>query len=166
MQLSEELLRGLGWEGHAMVEYRFDEARNRYVLMEVNGHLWGSLALSSACGAEFAWEAYRRRVLGDTEDAPPPRAGLAARDLIKETRRLRRVFGARRGEDDPNFVATPWLDLRRYLLGFIDPGTRPYVFSWRDPLPAFWSLGATLTRTVRPANSALGASRKAPKPVA
>lgn len=143
MRLSEALLATIGWDGFAMVEYRFDSASGRCVLMEVNGHLWGSLALSSACGAEFAWEAYRRRVLGDTSLAPAPRSDLSARDLVKETRRIARLFQA---SDDPCFRATPWRDLARYVAGFVDPRVRPYVFSWRDPLPALLSLGASSLR--------------------
>jgi predicted ATP-grasp superfamily ATP-dependent carboligase len=145
MHLSEALLAAIGWEGYAMVEYRHDPASGRYTLMEVNGHLWGSLALSSACGAEFAWEAYRRRVLGETHAAPAPRTDLCARDFIKETRRLARLFSGGQS-DDPCFQPTPWRDLGRYLTGFIDPRTRPYVFSWSDPVPSFWSLGATAAR--------------------
>jgi predicted ATP-grasp superfamily ATP-dependent carboligase len=143
MGLSEALLSAIGWEGFAMVEYRFDAASERYVLMEVNGHLWGSLALSSACGAEFAWEAYRRRVLGETARAPAPRAGLYARDLVKETRRIAKLF---EDSDDPCFQPMPWRDLGRYLTGFVDPRVRPYVFAWSDPVPAFWSLGSSLLR--------------------
>jgi hypothetical protein len=167
MRLSEALLAAIGWEGYAMVEYRYDDASGRCVLMEVNGHLWGSLALSSACGAEFAWEAYRRRVLGETRAAPPPRTDLSARDIVKETRRLGRLFASGRS-DDPYFTRTPWADLRRYLLAFFDPSTRPYIFSWSDPLPAFWGLGMTSLRTVRrPAGaSAASAPSKTAKPAA
>jgi predicted ATP-grasp superfamily ATP-dependent carboligase len=147
MALSEALLAAIGWEGYAMVEYRHDPATGRCVLMEVNGHLWGSLALASACGAEFAWEAYRRRVLGHTEPAAAPRTGLSARDLVKETRRLPRLFAGR--SSDPCFRPTPWSDLARYLAGFLDPRVRPYVFAWSDPLPAFLSLGATFVRALR-----------------
>jgi predicted ATP-grasp superfamily ATP-dependent carboligase len=145
MRLSEALLAAIGWEGYAMVEYRHDAATGRYALMEVNGHLWGSLALSSACGAEFAWEAYRRRVLGETHTAPPPRTDLKARDIAKETRRLVRLFAGGRS-DDPCFQPTPWRDLGRYLAGFADPRTRPYVFAWSDPVPSFWSLGSSVAR--------------------
>lgn len=143
MRRSEKLLAAIGWDGFAMVEYRFDAASGRHVLMEVNGHLWGSLALSSACGAEFAWEAYRRRVLGETAAAPAPRSGLYARDLVKETRRIAKLLGV---SDDPCFRPTPWRDFGRYLSGFADPRVRPYVFAWSDPLPAFWSLGSSLLR--------------------
>jgi predicted ATP-grasp superfamily ATP-dependent carboligase len=146
MRLSEALLAAIGWDGFAMVEYRFDAATGRTVLMEVNGHLWGSLALSSACGAEFAWEAYRRRVLGETAEAPTPRSGLSARDLVKETRRIAKLFRPGAKSDDPCFHPTPWRDLARYLAGFVDPRVRPYVFSWTDPVPAFWALGFSALR--------------------
>jgi predicted ATP-grasp superfamily ATP-dependent carboligase len=166
MRLSEALLAAIGWEGFAMVEYRWDEASGRCTLMEVNGHLWGSLALSSACGAEFAWEAYRRRVLGETYAAPPPRSDLAARDLVKETRRLGRLLGGR--TDNPCFTPTPWRDLGRYLAGFVDPRTRPYIFSWSDPVPACWGLAATAVRALRrlSGRSASPALRKTADPVA
>ena len=167
MRLSEALLASIGWEGFAMVEYRYDRPSRRFVLMEVNGHLWGSLALSSACGAEFAWEAYRRKVLGQTDVAPPPRTDLSARDLAKETRRLVRLFGSGPA-DDTCFTPTPWADLRRYLIGFLDPRTRPYVFTWSDPVPTFWGLGASFARALGRAatGSAAPAPRKAAKPVA
>lgn len=148
MRLSETLLAAIGWEGFAMVEYRYDAASGRFVLMEVNGHLWGSLALSSECGAEFAWEAYRRKVLGETNPAPPPRTDLSARDLVKETRRLVRLFKGP-PEEDPCFTPTPWADLGRYLLGFVDLRTRPFVFAWSDPVPALWGLFATVRRALR-----------------
>ena len=152
MVRSEALLAAMGWDGFAMVEYRHDAETGRYVLMEVNGHLWGSLALSSACGAEFAWEAYRRRVLGDTGPAPEPRWDLSARDLVKETRRIGRLFSGK-GSADPCFRATKWRDLARYLAGFLDPRVRLYVYAWRDPLPAFWSLGASLLKRLPSARS-------------
>jgi hypothetical protein len=146
MARSEALLGELGWDGFAMVEYRHDPQSGRYVLMEVNGHLWGSLALASACGAEYAWEAYRRRLLGRTDPAPPPRFDLSARDTVKETRRIARLL-LRRGEIlDPCYRPTPWRDLARYLWGFVDPGTRPYAFAWSDPAPSFRGLAASFRR--------------------
>lgn len=146
MALSEKLLSAIGWEGFAMVEYRHDPDTGRYLFMEVNGHLWGSMALSSACGAEFAWEAYRRQVIGRDDPAPAPRAGLSARDTGKETRRIARIlFGASK-IPDPAFVRTPLKDLARYFAGFADPRTRSYVFAWGDPVPSVWSVVGAVSR--------------------
>jgi predicted ATP-grasp superfamily ATP-dependent carboligase len=70
MARSEALLREIGWEGPAMVEYRHDEATGRSVLMEINGRFWGSLPLAAAAGAPFALATYC--ALGLT--APSPRS--------------------------------------------------------------------------------------------
>ncbi|MFA5990181.1 MAG: carboxylate--amine ligase [Sphingomonas sp.] len=135
MKRSVALLRAIGWQGAAMVEYRLDPSTGRYQLMEINGRLWGSLPLASKCGAHFAWEAYRRAVLGDESPAPVPHPDLRARYMIPETRRLIRLFFARAAIADPMFRARPWHDLARYLLAFVDPRTRYYVLDWRDPGP-------------------------------
>ena len=93
MKLSERLLQELEWEGPAMVEYRYDAARKRYWLMEVNGRYWGSLPLTRHCDTLFAWEAYRRSVLGQVVDAPVGRQDIIqARYMIPETKRLMRLL--------------------------------------------------------------------------
>lgn len=148
MTRSEALLTSIGWEGPAMVEYRHDPATGRYWLMEVNGRFWGSLPLARACGAHFAWEGYRREILGDHGDAPAPRAGLRARYMIPETRRLARVF-RRSAIADPTFRARPWHDLAAYVLGFLDPRTRYYVFSPLDPGPFIADLKAGMAKLLR-----------------
>jgi predicted ATP-grasp superfamily ATP-dependent carboligase len=135
MALSEKLLRAIDWEGQAMVEYRYEAASDRYWLMEVNGRFWGSLPLARHCGADFAWEAYRRKVLGQTEPAPPPRDDLRARYMVPETKRLARILIAPGRIGDPFFRRRPVVDLFGYLLAFFDPRARYYVFSASDPRP-------------------------------
>ncbi|MDB5702030.1 MAG: ATP-grasp domain protein [Sphingomonadales bacterium] len=135
MQKSEALLRMIGWEGPAMVEYRHDPVTGRYWLMEVNGRLWGSLPLASASGATFAWEQYRREILGQADLSASPRSGLRARYMIPETRRLARVLFQRSAIADPLFRVRPWRDLFDYAAGFLRPGTRYYVWRLDDPGP-------------------------------
>lgn len=140
MARSEALLAAISWEGPAMVEYRYDEEHGRYWLMEVNGRFWGSQPLASACGAEFAWELYRRQVLGETTPPPLPRSDLSARHLIRETKRIMRLFLSPDRIKDPAYRPTPGSDLARYLAGFADPRTRGFLFSWKDPVPGFIEL--------------------------
>ena len=135
MASSEQLLRALRWDGPAMVEYRYEAESGRYWLMEVNGRFWGSLPLAWHCGACFAWESYRRVVLGERDPAPLPRGDLRARYMIPETKRLARLLLARDRIGDPFFRARPLVDLAGYLLAFLDPRMRYYVFLWRDPGP-------------------------------
>jgi predicted ATP-grasp superfamily ATP-dependent carboligase len=52
---SVRLLKGMGWRGVAMVEYRYDPETKRYWLMEVNGRFWGSLSLPVLCGVNFPY---------------------------------------------------------------------------------------------------------------
>ncbi|HEV2748541.1 MAG TPA: carboxylate--amine ligase [Allosphingosinicella sp.] len=146
MERSEALLAAIGWEGPAMVEYRRDPAAGRFVLMEVNGRFWGSQPLATASGAEFGWELYRRQVLGENSLAPAPRTNLRARHMMRETKRLARLLSRRRAPADPAYAATPWRDLARYLLGFIDPRTRYYVLTLDDPRPFLAGMAADAAR--------------------
>ena len=149
MTRSVALLNAVGWQGTAMVEYRFDAATGRYWLMEINGRFWGSLPLAWHCGAHFAWEAYRRGVLGDRTPAAVPGSTLRARYMIPETRRLLRVLFARSAIADPVFVPRPVADLLSYVLGFIDIRTRYYVLSLRDPAPFVRDLVNVVRKAVR-----------------
>lgn len=153
MAKSESLLRRIGWEGPAMVEYRFDPLEGRYWLMEINGRFWGSLPLASACGARFAWELYRRDVLGETSPLPAPRSDLKARYMIPETRRLLRVVGNRHAIRDPAYRARPWRDFADYVTGFVSPRTRYYVWRLGDPGPMLRdgaNIIAKVARSVQP----------------
>ncbi|HEX8257443.1 MAG TPA: carboxylate--amine ligase [Allosphingosinicella sp.] len=149
MDKSEALLAALGWEGPAMVEYRHDPATGRFVLMEVNGRFWGSQPLATACGAEFAWELYRRQMLGEDGPAPAPRTNLRARHMMRESKRLVRLLAGRGKSRDPAFHPTPLADLARYLAGFVDPRTRYYVLSLDDPRPFLTDLAETGRRLAR-----------------
>jgi predicted ATP-grasp superfamily ATP-dependent carboligase len=48
-----KLLRGLEWEGVAMVEFRHDPRTGAATLMEVNGRYWGTVALAIQAGIDF-----------------------------------------------------------------------------------------------------------------
>jgi protein-tyrosine-phosphatase/predicted ATP-grasp superfamily ATP-dependent carboligase len=53
LEASLKLLRALEWEGVAMVEFRYDRALQRAVLMEVNGRYWGTISFAVQCGVDF-----------------------------------------------------------------------------------------------------------------
>jgi len=149
MVLSEKLLQALDWEGQAMVEYRYEPDSGHYWLMEVNGRFWGSLPLALHCGADFAWEAYRRTVLRQTDPAPPARDNLRARYMVPETKRLVRILLAPGRIDDPFFRRRPVVDLVAYLLAFFDPRARYYVFSRSDPRPWLRDMVQIVRKAVR-----------------
>jgi predicted ATP-grasp superfamily ATP-dependent carboligase len=148
MAKSEALLARIGWDGTAMVEYRYDPTSGRYWLMEINGRFWGSLPLASHCGATFAWESYRRAVLGQTNLLPAPKH-RRARYMIPETRRLIQILFKPALVADPGFKPTPMADLLRYLSGFFDPAMRYFLFRWSDPGPFLVDIKSILVKAVR-----------------
>lgn len=48
-----KLLDAMSWHGVAMVEFRYDPGKKKYVILEVNPKFWGSLDLALAAGADF-----------------------------------------------------------------------------------------------------------------
>ncbi len=50
---SVQVLNDFGWQGVAMLEYKYDAATGIPYLMEINGRLWGSLQLAIDSGVDF-----------------------------------------------------------------------------------------------------------------
>ncbi len=144
---SEALLASIGWDGPAMVEYRYDAQAGKYWLMEINGRFWGSLPLARHAGAEFAWESYAQAM--DTATGQPEIKERHARYTIPETRRLIRVFFGKRAIADRHFKVTPWRDLMSYIGDFIDPGMRYFVWDRRDPAPFFADMKSVVRKLAR-----------------
>ena len=145
MTQSVALLRALDWEGVAMVEYRYDPATGRAALMEINGRFWGSLPLACQAGAAFPWYAYQLLGLDRPVAQAPYVAGLRARFMVPETKRLWRVLTRKPG-DGYVPAAGALAELAGYLLDFVRPGTGYFVHSWRDPMPLLSDLWLTARR--------------------
>ncbi|WP_374465106.1 ATP-grasp domain-containing protein [Chryseobacterium sp.] len=63
--ISRQIIEYLNWSGPLMVEYKYDETKQQYYLIELNPKFWGSLDLSYAVGLNFGKtliEAYSNRV--------------------------------------------------------------------------------------------------------
>lgn len=137
MHRSIEMLRRIGWEGAAMVEYRFDPARNEAWLMEVNGRFWGSLPLAHYSGAEFAWLTYAILGEGLSNTRCAPRAGVRCRASVTETKRLFRILFAPGRIQDRSLKFSKAGELARYVSEFFNPRTRWFVYTSNDPKPFF-----------------------------
>ncbi len=135
MARSEALLAAIGWEGPAMVEYRYDPASGTYWLMEINGRFWGSLPLASHCGARFAWEQYRFGVLGASQAEDRPLRMRRARYMIPETKRLLQVLARHNSAGNTCELPSRGRALAGYMAEFFNPRTRYYVNSLADPGP-------------------------------
>ena len=142
MAKSEALLRAIGWEGPAMVEYRHDARTGEAVLMEINGRLWGSLPLARRAGARFALGAYYAQGLGrPPPDAAEPLAGVRARYMIPETRRLFAILFRPRAIADRSIAFSRARTLGAYLGGFLRPRDGYFVWDRADPRPFFADIG-------------------------
>jgi predicted ATP-grasp superfamily ATP-dependent carboligase len=81
--LSVQLIRAMGFEGIAMVEYK--QARDgALVLMEINGRPWGSIGLPIACGID-----YPRHLIQWRLDGTLPPENISYRENVM----CRRVIG-------------------------------------------------------------------------
>ena len=142
------LLRHIGWEGVAMVEYRWDPATDRAVLMEINGRFWGSFPLAVHSGAGFALLAYRTAIGLPLGDLPPPRQDLRCRMVATELKRLVRILLQPGRIADRAFRIRPAAELWRFVADFLRPGVRYYLWSVDDPRP-FWADLGNLLRKAR-----------------
>lgn len=126
---SVRLLKALGWDGVAMVEYRHDRATGETALMEVNGRFWGSLPLAVAAGMDFplyAWQLSQ----GITPTVPSSyRYGLRVRWTAGSLKRFAHAFA-----DDGERI--PLLSATRQLVTDFRFGTRSAMWASDDPAPA------------------------------
>ena len=146
MAQSAALLRRVGWEGAAMVEYRYDRQTDTRALMEINGRFWGSLPLASHAGARFAWLTYSVLGLNEIPEIREYRAGVTCRYMIPETRRVLRVVFNPRSIQDRALRISKTRTLVDYMAGFFRPSIRYYVFSFNDPMPCVMDMKAVFCK--------------------
>jgi len=116
--LSVRLIREMGFEGIAMVEYK-KTADGRLVLMEINGRPWGSIGLPVACGIDYP----RHLIDWWLQGTLPPqeisyRTNVTCRRVVSELTHLSNLRAGRPPqwpEAYPSFwtslitMAVPWL---------------------------------------------------------
>jgi len=141
------LLKAIGWEGVAMVEYRYDPVARQATLMEINGRFWGSFPLSVHCGAGFAQYAYNMQGLGKAINLPEPRTDLRLRMVLVEIKRLFRILFQAHEIQDKNFIIKPLGEIIRFILDYINPKSRYCLFAMDDIGPCVADI-ANMTRRV------------------
>ena len=134
------LLRQLGWNGVAMVEFRHDALTGRTALMEVNGRFWGSIGLSAVCGFDFPYAQWAF----DHDIAPDlgtePSSGTRARWTAGVLLNLAEATVSPR-ESLAKEIRASLLDL--------SPFVRDMLFEISDPLPAIQDVAIVLRRETR-----------------
>ena len=139
VEKSVSLLRELGWEGLAMVEYRYDRDSGHATLMEVNGRVWGSIGLSVSAGIDFpfaAWQLAHGQNVAPANYKPEVRARWTAGVML----RLYDLFVNPQTDGMPR--PSPFRELFR-TVKVIGPGTSDMLWAWDDPRPAISELLST-----------------------
>lgn len=131
---SAALIKAMNWHGVAMVEFKWNPARNEYRLMEVNGRLWGSLPLAVAAGANFPVMLYDLFVNNRIAPEPPPaRTNILCRKLSSDVSWYEAVL---RRDAPPALVTFPTRkELFKDLLSILSPRHFFDVQQIADPLP-------------------------------
>ena len=147
---SYALLKAVGWQGVAMVEFKVDRRNGQAKLMEVNGRFWGSLQLAIDAGVNFPLMLY---CLAKGENVPSKfdyRVGIKSRWLLGDLDHLL----IRLTYSGPMNGALSCLGSKsRAILDFIklyERSTRFDVMRLDDPGPAWFEMkkfvGDTLFR--------------------
>lgn len=141
------LLQHIGWDGLAMVEYRYEPATQEAALMEINGRYWGSFPLAVHCNAGFALLTYQACLGLPLAALPPPRQDIRCRMVATELKRLVRICLQPERIADKSFPIRKMAEITRFVCDFLRPKVRYYVWSWRDPKPSLRDLTNLLRRS-------------------
>lgn len=127
---AKRLLDALKWHGPAMVEFKRDDRDGRYKLMEINGRLWGSLALAVYAGVDFP-KLMLDMAQGVFVEMNGYEESVVSRYFLGDTLGLIRVLSTSR--------LTAKQKMKRLSSFLKFQSDRRYdVESWSDPAPALW----------------------------
>ena len=143
------LLQAIGWDGVAMVEYRYDPCTDTAKLMEINGRYWGSFPLAVHSGAGFALLSYRVHGGLTTESLPLLRNDIRCRMVTTELKRLFRIFLHPSLIPDRNFKVRRMSEVWRFVSDYFRPTVRYYVWSADDCRPFFADISNVLRKLWR-----------------
>ncbi len=133
-----KLLNAMNYEGPAMVEFKYDSERDRYVLMEVNPRINLSTALSLHAGADIPYVVYELFANGRKIRKNEYKIGVKCRWLRGDLSSLEHFL---RGDTQREYLLNELRALPskgKVLLDFFkafSPSVKGDVFSLDDPLP-------------------------------
>ena len=133
VRYSTHLLNAIGWEGIALVEFRFNRKDRKATLMEINGRYWGSIASAIHSGVDFPF--YEWQIAHQQQLNVPSRyrTGLRVRWIAGDIRRLHELLSHSGSNSTAN--RSRWGNIIEFISDF-RPSVRHMLLSYSDPIPA------------------------------
>jgi len=125
IELGTRLLRGIGFRGVAMVEFKRDGKAGDYRLLEINPRFWGSLPLAIHCGVNFPVRQAELALGRQPSAATPYRVGRKVRFFLPD---LLAVIAQFRRGGRPGVLVT-------YAKELLDLTIKDGMFELSDPMP-------------------------------
>lgn len=136
VSLSEALLNAIDYEGVAMVEFRRRPLDGKPYFLEINGRLWGSLALALHCRVDFPKslvECYQSGAPMTTTSNY--RSGIKCRNIFTgELGHVLSILTASRARG-LNSPPSKLRAIAKFFALSLNPTIRHDYFWWSDPLP-------------------------------
>lgn len=145
------LLRAIGWQGPAMVEFKVDNRDGDPKLMEINGRFWGSLQLPIDAGMNFPLLVYRLATGEDVSAQFDYQVGVKSRWLLGDLDHLLIRLSGRAAPDGLGNDGVSRLRACRNFLKLHERGMRYEVFRWEDPRPGWQECKSYARQLFRPA---------------
>ncbi len=133
---SLSLLREIGWEGVAELDWIKDHRDGKFKLLEINGRFWGGTPLPSRAGLPFPYLLYEAFLKKKRFYRENYKIGVKCCLLGGETKRLLEILRA------PNryFGFSKFKALKEYFSLFLDPNSYFDIQFKKDPLPGIMDL--------------------------
>jgi len=138
------LIEAMAYTGVAMVEYKYDRARDDWSLIEINGRFWGSLPLAVSAGLDFPAFLYQMLVEDRTTFPRSYRVGMHCRHLSSDFYWL--FANARANKQDPSLATRRLAEILGEPLNVITGHERWDTFALDDLRPGFADLLAFATQ--------------------
>lgn len=146
VSLGEALLSAIDYDGVAMVEFRRGAIDGKPYFLEINGRLWGSLALALHCGVDFPKafvECYQHGRPSTSQTHYRP--GLKCRNIFSGE--LLHVFSILRARPTKGLGGPPSKigAVVKFLALSLNPMVRHDYFWWSDPVPGIVQAARTVS---------------------
>lgn len=152
--MSLRLFEAMDWDGIGQAQFKGPGPDGTYRFIEVSVRLPASVGSAVTAGVDYPWMQFCRFSGRPVEPAPPHRIGVATRWVRGDTLSVvGHLLGQTPNSADP-LPSKPAV-LRDYLVDFIRPGLRNYIFDWRDPLAGLPEVIQTFSDLRRPLRAAL-----------